>query len=345
MSSAIATLYSKISTPKVHATLIALLAFLLPFERIPSFDIVGVTLRASQFVALSLVVVSIISIKNFYKSKPRLPRLLLPAFLFSYFLSVLMASDLKRALTVFVFTVFVVLVGSAIAATLKADQLPKVEKYLFIATSIVLAFGFYQYFGDVFGLNPAYTGLRSIYTKEIFGFPRIQSTALEPLYYGSFLLIPYCLLLAKRLFGPKTITTFHTVLLVLIIAQVLLTVSRGAIYSGILATIILVAYLLVSKKTTFKQVGKFFAVAVLGCAVGLAMTWMPSYFIRDSQSAETKTEKLLDQTSNFESQADRVRNRELAVSAFKENPLLGIGPGNFSQYAVARLPLMLRQRQ
>lgn len=340
MSSSITTLYSRIATPQIRATLIALLAFFLPFERIPSLDVLGVTIRISQFIAVALVFVSVGAIFSFYKDKPHLPRLLLPAFLGSYAISMLLASDFKRATMVFVFTVFVALAASAIAATVTADQLPRIEKYLFIATAVVLTFGFYQYLGDVLSINPAFTGLRSIYTKEIFGFPRIQSTALEPLYYGSFLLIPYCILLAKRLVQPRSVTKFHTILLVVIVSQILLTVSRGSIYSGILATLVLLGGLLLMKKTSLAQIGKTISLLVIGVVLGLLLTWIPAYFIKDAKlDAGAKTEKLLDQAGNLNSQDDRVRNRKLAIEAAADKPIFGIGPGGFSQYAVERYPI------
>lgn len=339
MSFSISTFYSKFATTKIRATLTAVLVFLLPFERIPSLDVFSVTIRTSQLVALALVVVSVGPIIDFYKSKPRLPKLLLLAFLFSYLLSALMATDVKRAAMVFVFTVFVALVGSAIAATLTTKDLPRIEKYLYIATTIVLVVGFYQYFGDVFGLEPALTGLRDIYTKEVFGFPRIQSTALEPLYLGSFLLIPYCLLFAKRLIRPKTVTSYHTLLFILIVAQLLLTVSRGAIYSAIVVTIVLLGYMLAARKSTLVSVLKSIGLLTLGVIIGLALTWLPTFFVDNTVDAGgQKTEKLIDQAANFNSQDDRVRNRTIAIQAFKKEPLLGVGPGGFSAFAIEAFP-------
>ena len=339
MSFSPTTLYSKIATIKARATLTAVLVFLLPFERIPSLDVLGVTIRASQLVGLALIIVSVGPIINFYKTKPRLPKLLLPAFLFGYLLSALMANDLKRAAMVFVFTVFVALVGSAIAATFTSKDLPRIEKYLYLSTAIVLAIGFFYYFCDVFGLAPAFTGLRDIYQKEIFGFPRIQSTALEPLFYGSFLLIPYLILLTRRLVAPKTISTRHSVLFIAIITQLFLTVSRGAIYAGIVASFVLAIGLLMQKRVRLRSLALSFAYIVVGSLLALAMTWLPTYFMKDSSAnANDKTEKLLDQTSNFDSQDDRVRNRELAIDAFATAPVLGIGPGNFSDFAVKKFP-------
>ena len=337
MSSSISSLYLKITTPKIRASLTALLVFLLPFERIPSLDIFSSTIRLSQLVGLALIFVSVGPIIDFYKIKPRLPKLLLPAFILSYLVSAVLATDLKRAAMIWIFTVFVALVGSAIAATFTANELPRLEKYLYISTAIVLVVGFYQYFGDVFGLSPAMTGLRDIYTKEVFGFPRIQSTALEPLYYGSFLLIPYCLLLAKRLIGYKGITTAQTILFVALTAQVLLTVSRGAIYGGILATALLVILLLFKKGTSFKRVAVAVGLLLVAAAFALFFTWLPTKIINTPKTTNN-TEKLVKQASNFTSQDDRKRNRLLAAEAFKQDPVLGIGPGNFSQYAVTKYP-------
>lgn len=332
-------LYSKIATNKTRATLLAILILLLPFERIPSFDIASITVRPSQLVALALILLSAGQLIRFYANLPRWPKLLLPAFLFSYTLSTLLATDARRAAMVYIFTVFTALVASAVAINFDRNQLDRLEKFLYIGTGLALLVGFYQYFGDVFGISPELTGLRSNYVKEIFGFPRIQSTALEPLYYGSFLLIPYCLLLAKRLRQAAAITRAQTVLFVLIVTQLLLTVSRGAIYGAILATVTLIVSLLIKRDVAWRAWLITTGWLVVGSTIALALTWIPTYFIKDSKiSGEQKTERLLEQTGNFDSQDDRVRNRQYALEAFKEAPWLGIGPGNFNQYAIAKYP-------
>lgn len=334
------SLYSKIATTKTRASLTALLVFLLPFERIPSIDIFSVTIRFSQLVGVALVFVSLGPIVEFYKSKPRIPKIILPMFLFSYLLSALLSTDVKRALMIFVFTVFVAMVASAIAANFTAKDLPKLERYLYYSTVIVLLIGFYQYFGDVFGLSPALTGLREIYTKEVFGFPRIQSTSLEPLYYGSFLLIPYCLLLAKRLIGKKA-DWRESVLLGALACQVVLTVSRGAIYSAVITLVILGVGLIIVKRSTFMKLIKSFTIVLTGSVIALGLTWGASQLVNSNQnkySANAKTKQLVEQTGNLKAQNDRLRNRKIAIMAFKDEPLLGIGPGNFSQYAIAEYP-------
>lgn len=335
---AIISFYSKLATTRTRATLLALLVFLLPFERIPSFDVASVTVRLSQLVALALIFVSIGPIVNYYRALPRLPKLLLPTFLLSYLLSTLLATDAKRAVMVFAFTCFVALIASAIAATFSADQLPRLEKYLFAATAIVLAFGFYQYLGNVLGLSSAWTGLRDIYSKEVFGFPRIQSTGLEPLYYGSFLLVPYCILLAKKLGKTTKLSVGQSILLTLIIAQVLLTVSRGAIYGGVLATLALIAAFLLKQQTSGRRLLSLAASFAVAGVLALIMTWIPLQITTNTKQATKSTEKLIQQTGNFDSQDDRQRNRNFAVAAFKEHPLLGMGPGNFSQYAIQKYP-------
>lgn len=338
MSFSISTTYSKIATAKTRAALLAILVFLLPFERIPSVNIFSITIRASQLVASALIFVSIAPIARYYTSLPRVPKLLLPTFLFSYLLSALMATDLKRAAMVFVFTTFVALVASAIASTFKENQLPRMEKYLFIATAIVLGIGFYQYLGDIFGLPSSFTGLRAIYTKEVFGFPRIQSTALEPLYYGSFLLIPYCILLAKKLDKHTKLTKLQILLLVLVSTQIMLTVSRGAIYGGIIATIALVGGYVLRGQTSGRQLLSLIGLLSTTAILALLLTWVPAQVTKGATQAGKSTEKLIEQTGNFDSQDDRKRNRTLALQAFKENPLFGMGPGNFNQYAIEKYP-------
>lgn len=341
MSFSISNIYSKIATAKTRTTLTAVLIFLLPFERIPSLDIFGVTIRASQLVGLGLIVVSVGPIMTFYKTKPHLPKLLLPTFLFSYFLSTLLATDFKRASMIFVFTVFVALVGSAIAATFTIDGLSRLEKYLYISTAIVLAVGFYQYLGDVFGLPPAVTGLRDIYTKEIFGFPRVQSTALEPLYYGSFLLIPYCILLSKRLQRSIKTPVYETLLMFAIVTQIALSVSRGAIIGVLVSSLVVGMLMAVKRFTSLKKLSLALLIVVVGFVAAYAMTFVsPKTKANDPDkyTSTKKAEALVSQATNLASQDDRARNRVIAIKAAKEYPILGIGPGNFNQYAIKEFP-------
>lgn len=342
MSNPLSSFYSKIATAQTRAALTAALVFLLPFERIPSLDIFSVTIRLSQLAGAALVVVSIGPIINFYKARPYLPKFILPAFFLSYLLSALLATDLRRAIMVWVFTVFVALVGSAIAATFTTDELPRLEKYLYISTAIVMVVGFYQYFGDVFGLSPALTGLRSIYTKEVFGFPRIQSVSLEPLYYGSFLLIPYCLLLAKRLKSKTSTAISESVLLFFIVMQVALSVSRGAIIGALVSLFAIAILYLFKKQLKFKQMVKVAAIILAGAVAAYSLTLISPKTTNAKYTGEKKAEKLIEQATNLKSQNDRVRNRTIAIKAFKENPVFGIGPGNFNQYAIKEFPRYAR---
>jgi len=245
---------------------------------------------------------------------------------------------MKRAVMVFVFTVFVALVASAIAATLTADQFPRLEKYLFWATGFVLIFGFYQYFGDVFGLSPALTGLRDIYTKEVFGYPRIQSTGLEPLYYGSFLLIPYCILLNKRLIKKESTGWSENLLLFGIITQVTLSVSRGAIIGGVVALVATIILHTLKRTIVLKKLLTSIVLIAGALVLSYTMTLVSPDASNKKYSSEAKTESLVNQATNLTSQDDRVRNRTIAIHAFKSQPVLGVGPGNFNQFAIGEYP-------
>lgn len=308
----------------------------LPFERIPSWDIrvigIPLTLRPSLLLGFLLILVSLPVVWERRKSLLDLPLLLLGSFAFSYFLSVLLSADLKRAISVYLFTVFALLVGLGIAALLDGKRLKWVEKAFLYATWAVLAFGFYQYFGDMFGLSTAATGLRDIYTKEIFGFPRIQSTGLEPLYYANFLLVPLLYFAASFLRGEDK----HPVLLLLIVAQIILTVSRGAIIAGALGLI--VVFILMGRKAKRRQLLSLGGLIILGVALALNLTSTQFASSVKTQSGvtvvnEEKAIAVVEQATNLTVQDDRLRNRQLAIDAFVARPLFGIGPGNFSQFA------------
>jgi O-antigen ligase len=53
---------------------------------------------------------------------------------------------------------------------------------------------------------------------------------------------------------------------------------------------------------------------------------------KPQEKSEHKTQAIVQQATNFDTQSDRDLNRELAWQAFSENPLLGVGPGGIDKY-------------
>jgi hypothetical protein len=234
--------------------LLGAILFLLPFERIPSFDVaagsLSVTVRLSQLVGLALWAVALLTLDPARLSVEQAKKLpayvkLIVLFLFTTLLSSLAASfSLKRALIVWVFTLFTIGVGLLVGRYFKPKDVPIYIRCLALGTWVVVIFGFYQFFGDILGLSNSATGLRDLYTYSVLGFTRVQSTALEPLYLANFLLIPLFIFLAQYVYGLKK----RPWLLALGTVIFTLTVSRGAYISAVCGLGVFVVLILWRKK-------------------------------------------------------------------------------------------------
>ena len=345
-------LYKKLTTWfQAHGGLLACifagLVFFLPYERIVTLELPlvpgGYTLRLSHVFAL-LLISGFFAAVVFSRRKVSLRSwdYLLAGFLFSYLISALLAQDLKRALIVWVFTVFVALMAFVVSQIIRKDWLQYVEPVLATTTWIVLIFGFYQYFGDSLGLSTGVTGLRDMYTRGVLGFPRIQSFGLEPLYYASFLQIPLYYYLVQFVFGQKK----RPWLILAILCQIILTVSRGAVIASVFAIILFIAVLICVrwKSIVWKHVAHFGVIVFAAILLSYGMIQVSSKLTEIAERSTTKqgqqdrVQSTFRQTTNLDEQDDRTRNRTIALEAWQQNPLLGIGPGNFDGFAVAAFP-------
>jgi O-antigen ligase len=95
--------------------------------------------------------------------------------------------DVQRFIIHLVGTVFVF--GSFVLILNFATEIWKNLERLAIVLFGCAIFGLYQFFGDLAGISPMFTLLREHYTKLVFGVPRVQGTAVEPLYFAGMLLI------------------------------------------------------------------------------------------------------------------------------------------------------------
>ncbi len=325
---------------------VAAIVFFLPYERILTLHLPifpgGYTLRLSHIAALLLIGAFGYRI---YRLR-RWPKLngvdfALLAFLFVYLLSAVQANDLKRSLAVWLFTVFVAITAFVLSRVVKKDWLEKLEPILRFTVWIVIIFGFYQYFADTLGVSTAFTGLRDMYTRTALGFPRIQSFGLEPLYYANFLQIPLFIYAARYIFAKKS----HPALILCILVQILLSVSRGAIMATIAGVIIMlgVSIIFFRNKLDWLRTVKFIGIVLLAVALSYALVFLSgaiaeriSFNKLPNQSATSRTESTFKQATNLDLQDDRERNRTLAISAWRTRPIFGIGPGNFGHYAIAQ---------
>lgn len=317
-------------------TALVLISFLLPFERVGAFELAGSTVRASQLVAL-LMIASWLMLA-FHRRKALNQRNPLLVFILLFFaasmLSFVNAVNFERAITVFLFEAFVMVVAVAMPNLLTSKKLVwNILSALFISSIVVSLFGVYQFLGDMAGLPPEITGLREQYTKIVFGFPRVQSTALEPLYFGNYLLIPVGLALAlflgidrkKRIFS----NTFLASVIFLGGLNILLTVSRGA-YIGFAVMVVIIGFVYLK---SFLKPSRFIPLTLL---MGVALLGLLTLIGLEEENVET----FIEHTTNITSGAgvvERFTTYEDALVLVGDHPILGVGVGNFGPY-VAQNP-------
>lgn len=316
--------------------LLAVLVFLLPFERIPSLNmnVFGseITLRGSVLAGLVLIVASVPLLIAKWRDLIKMPYLGLQVFLGFYALSALTSIDSVRSVWVLCYTVFVVVVAICVAIQLGNNDLQKLETVVRWATWVVIVFGLLQFFGNVLGLPSTITGLRAEYSKEILGFPRVQSVGLEPLYYGNFLLWPLFLFSSRYL---KTGGHIDLVLIGAIAMQVFLTVSRGALVAGLIGVLVLVV-LGIREGVRIKRIAIVLMAMLIGLSLALGLGEITRRYELQRGSVPDTDITAVSQATNLDSQIDRKLNREVALEAIFMHPWLGVGPGGFDAFVRTR---------
>lgn len=312
-------------------------AFFIPFERLGSVDIAGATVRPSQVTALLTIVAMFLYFTRVRSLQiPKNP-IVLPLLLFlavSIF-GLLNSPNLQRSIIVLLFIAFTFAVSWLVPFLINSKKhLNKLLRFLFASMLVVTLFGIFQFLGDLAGLPTSITGLRDLYTKDVLGFPRVQSTALEPLYFANYLLIPLSILLAFFFTKNKLIQPFHVVILLgLGIVNLLLTVARGGYAAFFVSAIIVMAYYFFQLQLiTWRTAG--YAAAVVGVAL-IALVQL----IR----IDVVSTNFLGHVSNPFAGAsfnERVEMYEIASKAWNAHPLVGIGPGSFGPFASAH-PLLV----
>lgn len=313
----------------------------LPLERIPSLELtdpVTVTVRISQILAVLLIAINAPLLWRKKADFLHAPWIFLVLFWVVCAASTVSAINTGEALSTLVFTVFVGLIAFIISHRYEPHRNRSYILTIIGSTIAACAFAVYQFFGDLAGLSSSWTGLRSQYTSAVFGFPRVQSTGLEPLYFDNFLLISLgiCLVfLARKSFNWKWTALYAGIASVLI-----MNVSRGAMAA--LASMVIIAAIIAAAHKHYASAGRI--VATTGLAFGLAVGLIAA----GSAIASYKVEKRSKAVSNFTSQATNVNqgesadfrsaSRKTAYAIWKDNLLLGVGPGNYGAAAHQREP-------
>ncbi|MEO7617951.1 MAG: O-antigen ligase family protein, partial [Candidatus Saccharibacteria bacterium] len=156
---------------------------------------------------------------------------------------------------------------------------------------------------------------------------------LEPLYFGNFLLIPASLLFYG--FIVRKWLLWVALPILLLVTEVWLTLSRGAILALCLEAVL---FLVISIFT--RSIRRGICIVVLTgfgslCATGL-ISFGTHHAVKKNFQSSHAVSNFSKQATNFstgESAIGRRETRDLAIQAWHEHPLLGIGPGEFGYYA------------
>jgi len=316
------------------------LAFSLPFERIPSFDVLGITVRLSVIFSVLII---LRTLYLFYCRKIKLSFAfydkIMIAFICWIALIIPVSINLNRAFGVFVFVLFSVVTAYCISLIFRKEYIRPIVSAMFFASAIVVAFGIYQYLGDIFNLPPEYTGLRDRYTWKVFGFPRIQAFSLEPLYMAAFLLLPFSYAVVQLL-SKKSFYSNIVLLLIILLNSfaIFMSVSRGGIYAMIFAGILISLFLLFRKKTSLVKIIKLAVLILISFGISLVII---NYFNKPASSfteGKRGTSAFVDQLQNTSIGEGDERSvaRKKALSILNENKsayIFGIGPGQYGPYA------------
>lgn len=305
-----------------------LLTFFLPFERIGSVDVAGVTVRISQVIAILTLTAWVSRGLILKKFKFRPFPIVIPIVLFIAVnvLALVNAPNFNRSLMVLAFTVFTILVSMMLPNIIRHKfQVERLTRILFISVTLVSLFGIFQFLGDMVGLPISLTGLRPQYTKAILGFPRVQSTALEPLYFANYLLIPMCIALAVWLSKSSKIKSWQLLSIVMLTGlNLVLTVSRGGYIAAAVAFgCVCIVY--------FKKLFNTRTIVTGLVVVGL-VTVVAFRFLNGTEQLASFTEHVTDLFGGA-SYSERVETFTIADQIWSQHPLIGIGPGSFGPYA------------
>ena len=311
--------------------LILALFFTLPFERIPTFEFAGFTVKLSYIIATVLLFVFIFShpLELFKKFQLSLSDKLLGAFwFFSLVSSLIVSPNIKRSLVILALWVFVFL-AYIILSRLLAKSVTREKIFNIILTSSVLVclFGIFQFIGDSFGLCTSVTGLRFEYTKVILGFPRIQSVALEPLYFANFLLVPFFISIVKYVQNKEILKGYFWIS-ILILVNIILTISRGAFIALGASLFVFMIYLLINRYKD-NYMNKFIGLIII-IFISATFSFGLINKLNGKQATSNFAEhSVVENVQEDGSALDRVGTYKLALSYFKSDPVLGIGTGGF----------------
>jgi hypothetical protein len=239
----------------------------------------------------------------------------------------------------YVAAVFVAALVVVVANLVQEVKLERLLWALLAGAGVTAAFGLFQFVAGTLGVPTSITGLRPEYTKAVFGFPRIQSTALEPLYYANYLMIPLLVLAATLAFqAVRRRRWWLTGLWLGLGLAFVLTMSRGA-FIGLAVGLVAVAPLVVLRRRglSLRLLG-----AALGAAVVLAVGMLALASYRNDHNLTSAPKRFLSlvtvDLTRTGSYTDRQTMRDQAAVIASTHELVGVGVEGISPYVLHYQP-------
>lgn len=309
-----------------------LIVFFLPFERVPTYSLAGVDLKINTllgFLTIFAWLLALIVNPKKYRVQPNILAIPLSLFVIAMMLSLTQAHDFSRAVSVFIFILFTIALSIlAVNMVTNRDNLKKTLLVLLVSSLLVGLFGLFQFGGDVVGLPRTLTLLKEGYTSMVFGFPRIQAFSMEPLYLANYLLIPICVGLALAIARVDIIKRWWLIgLLILLLVNFILTVSRGG-YLGLLASFIVLGLFFFKKIFTWRNV-------VIGIVTVAVVVYGVAFALSKGQYRATNeflSHVMLQDISRGESIEGRLMTFQTALHAYRQSPIFGVGVGNYGPW-------------
>lgn len=216
------------------------------------------------------------------------------------------------------------------------DDLRLVEKTILIVSSLVVAFGYWQFFGDSMGIPAKYTGILYQYRAYVvFPYPRAHSFAQEPLFMCNFLFLTITLLWGRLRSSQINTGIFkwYGLLYVTTMGLFLSANSRTALF-GLIVIAGLFAWsarkeLRYLKKIAWLSVGGI----VLSVVIVGSVSILPRFDNLNNKDDSIGVFKNRVANINDASAYSRFDYWPKAITTFAEKPILGSGPNTARIYA------------
>jgi O-antigen ligase len=305
---------------------------IMPFENIGGFYFHSIHIRFDQIIigitAISFIISSLV--KKDFKIKKDPTLLIVLALIIANILSLTNALNMTRDIEIFLFTLITYIIYYAIPLNFFDTKYIKYIPNILLTITILLSlFGLYQYFGNILNLPGSVLGLRAPYVKDVLGYPRIQATEVEPLYYGTYLIFTVTLSIGLLIFNKgKNILKENEILLAwgaLILGGInlILTYARGAWIGEMFALLILFIIFLIEYKIK-RNIIYMGVIAIVIVSIG-------TFGLYRIHKLPNFANKIIARATNLQS-PDRTFLDNNALQAFANNPIVGIGTGGFGPY-------------